>query len=388
MPVFMAVAVCALLTMAGCAPKVPPVSTASLRPDDSARLDALAAKLTALNSQQDSLTNAMIALQEHMAALEDRITVLEQGLDTSKVASSKETPSLEQAAPKPVIHALPHALPHASEARHAKTAPAVVRTPIIKPSAHVIVAQSKSKQKPKPAVPDPEEARRQQDYDAALLSLKHGDYDNAAKALARFIRRYPRGKHAPQAHYWLGEARFAEEDFAQVNSALRWFESEPVSTPMRAPALFRLGTSYQRTGRNADAVRAFEILRRDYPASTEAANATRQLKKMAADRPAPVAPRPMSPAPAPEKVKTSSPEKHHARKWAVNIVSLDKLAEAKHTLARLHAEGIHAEMMNVRVKGRLWHRLRTTGYASRKSADKALRKFVKIGYGDAWTSPE
>lgn len=380
MPAFAICAVCALLAMAGCAPKVPPVSTISPQPDVSARLDAMAAKQAALDSQQESQTNAMIALQEHMAALEDRITVLEQRLDTSKAASPKEVPRLKQAATKSVApHAPLHTPPHAS-AVHAKPASAVLHAPAIKPSAHVAVAQ------PTPAVPDPEDARRQQDYDAALLSLKHGDYDKAAKALARFIRRYPRGKHTPQAHYWLGEARFAEENFAQVNGALRWFESEPVSTPMRAPALFRLGTSYQRTGQNADAIRAFEILRRDYPASSEAANAARQLKKLGSDRPAPIAPKPVSPAP--EKAKTSILEKHHARKWAVNIVSLDKLAEAKHTLARLHAEGIHAEMMDVRVKGKLWHRLRTIGYASREAADKALRKFVKKGYGDAWTSPE
>lgn len=376
MPAFMAVAVFALLAMAGCAPKTPPVSAAGPQPDVSGRLDAMAMKQAALNSQQDAQTNAMIALQEHMAALEDRISVLEQRLDTRKAASPKETPRIKQVYPKLMV-------PHASVVRRAKPAPAVTHAPAIKPPVHVVARQTK----PKPSVPDPEEARRQRDYDAALLLLKHGDYDKAATALARFVRRYPRAKHTPQARYWLGEARFAEEDFARVNSALRWFESEPVSTPMRAPALFRLGTSYQRTGRNTDAIRAFQILRRDYPASTEAADATRQLKQIAADSPSPaVAIKPPTPAPVPEKAKTSSLEKHHTRKWAVNIVSVDTMAEAKHALARLHAEGVHAEMMDVRVKGKLWHRLRTTGYASREAADKALRKFVKRGYGDAWVS--
>ena len=74
--------------------------------------------------------------------------------------------------------------------------------------------------------------------------------------------------------------------------------------------------------------------------------------------------------------------------WAVNIVSLDVRADARQMLAHLHKQGIHAKMMKVKVAGKLWYRLRITGYADRAAAESVRQKIIGRGYADAWVSPE
>lgn len=143
------------------------------------------------------------------------------------------------------------------------------------------------------------QARMHKHFDAAMQPLKSGDYEKAASTLTAFIKQYPTGAQTPAARYWLGEVRFAKMQVPQAIDALKPFESMPVDTPKRAPALFRLGASYQQQGAKDDAARAFEMLRRDYPGSIEADNAAEQLKQLGVSVPLTAAAG--APAKAPQK---------------------------------------------------------------------------------------
>jgi len=229
-----------------------------------------------------------------------------------------------------------------------------------------------------PAISKEALAKMQKGFDDAMSLLKSGDYEKGTSALQDFIHQYPDAPRTPEARYWLGESLFAQMQVPKAVDALKGFESMPVSTPKRAPALFRLGAGYARLGAKADAARAFGMLRRDYPGSIEANNAARQLKQLGIVEPLPpAAPKSKAAAPAPVK-----------KPWAVNVVSLGAQAEAGQALARLHQQGVQATMMKVRVAGKLWYRLRVTGYADRAAAERARRQVIHKGYTDAWVSPE
>ena len=379
-------AMVAALAITGCAPKVPPLATAADKPAPSARLDALEAAQVAEKSRQDAQESAMLAMQERLALLDSRLDMIEYSLGIGKGSPNAMQRPVD-AKPEPAVAPRPAPVPHpapkpapapapkkaaAKPAASPKPAPVPAKTPE-KTAAPAPVSQAA------PAMSKEDQAKMQKAFDDTMLLLKSGDYEKATSALKTFMRQYPDTARTPEARYWLGESLFAQMQVAPAVDALKDFESMPVTTPKRAPALFRLGAGYERLGSKADAARAFGILRRDYPGTIEANNAARQLKQLGVSEPLPPVPAPKPQAAVPSPVK---------QPWAVNIVSLDVRADALKTLAQLHKQGVHAKMMKVKVAGKLWYRLRMTGYANRAEAERVRQKIMGRGYADAWVSPE
>jgi tol-pal system protein YbgF len=373
----------AALAMAGCAPKAPPLSTAPEKPTPSARLGALEATQAAVKARQDAQESTMLAMQERLALLDSRLDMIEYSLGIGKGSTHALQPPaapMPQAPPRPAPHPVAKPAPVAKTLA-AQTATAAKPTPVpAKVAANTAVPSPVPAPQAAPVMSKEEQAKMQKDFDDAMVLLKSGDYEKATSAMTAFIRQYPDAKRTPEARYWLGESRFAQMQVPQAVDALKGFESMPVTTPKRAPALFRLGAGYERLGSKTDAARAFAILHRDYPGSIEANNAARQLKQLGVANPLPPAS-----APQPQAVAVVAPAK---QPWAVNVVSLGVRADAQKALANLHKQGIQAKMMKVRVAGKLWYRLRITGYASRAASESARLKIIGKGYSDAWVSPE
>lgn len=383
----------AALALAGCAPKTPPVSQVSDKPALAGRLATIEATQQAIKSRQDAQDSAILAMQEHMALLDSRLDMIEYDLHIGKGSRHLEPPhAVHKIKPPMALHVAPvpekaptkHGAPKAKATPAPAPAKATVKTsakPPAKPSVKPVSAQPPAAKAP--VMSKEERAKMQKAFDNAMLMLKSGDYEKASSALTSFIRQYPHTARAPEARYWLGEAQFAQMQVAKAVDALKPFESMPVTTPKRAPALFRLGAGYQRLGSKADAARVFGILYRDYPGTIEAHNAARQLKALGVATPPSPTPQPSSQAAG--QAPAVAPAKQH---WAVNIVSLDARTDARQMLARLHKQGLHATMMKAKVAGKLWYRLRLTGYADRAAAESARLKLVEKGYAGSWVSPE
>lgn len=387
----------AALVIAGCAPKTPPISMVGNKPAQAGGLAAIEATQATIKSRQDAQDSAILAMQERMALLDSRLDMIEYALHIGnhvgkvkppigKVGNRPQAQASHRAhkiQPPAALHIPP--VPRKASAKPAATAPAkpapaqASGKAAAKAPAKPESAQASAPKKTKPAMSKAERAKMQKRFDDDMQLLKSGDYEKATSALASFIHQYPDTERTPEARYWLGEALFAQMQVPKAVDALKPFESMPVTTPKRAPALFRLGAGYQRLGSKSDAAQAFGILRRDYPGTIEAHNAARQLKALGVAVP---------PPPAPGAQPHSQPQAPVQQPWAVNIVSLDVRQDAKQMLARLHRQGLQATMMKVKVAGKLWYRLRLTGYASRPAAESERLKIIKKGYADAWVSPE
>lgn len=50
-------------------------------------------------------------------------------------------------------------------------------------------------------------------YEVAFDALKNGQYDESARLFQDFLRSFPDGVYAPNAHYWLGESYYVTQNY-------------------------------------------------------------------------------------------------------------------------------------------------------------------------------
>ncbi len=202
------------------------------------RLDQLEGEIQRLNGENENLRYQLELMQrrekELYAELDSRLTVEE----------NKKPPNL----PPPVVIAAPPTEPTAPVFPNAgtgenTTSPA---TPLESPATT-------------PAVPTTTVAGEQGDgeaaYQAALQTLRNGEYKTAAAALTAFPAQYPQSSYLPNAYYWQGEAQYVLNDFDKAAVAFQTvIDLFPTSNKV-ADATLKLGFSQQAQG-NTDAAKA------------------------------------------------------------------------------------------------------------------------------------
>jgi tol-pal system protein YbgF len=106
-----------------------------------------------------------------------------------------------------------------------------------------------------------------------VKALEHhgaGQLDRAGVLFEKLLGQYPRSRHAPSAHYWLGECHFeSSRPSAAVAHYERVFTDYPDHTKA-AGALLKTGLSYKKMERVDDARTTFSVLLKRYPQSAEA----------------------------------------------------------------------------------------------------------------------
>ncbi len=112
------------------------------------------------------------------------------------------------------------------------------------------------------------------EFDAALETLKAGQFDSAEAAFRTFLQKHPRDRMAADATFYLGESfykrsrpREAAEQYLKVSTD---YEKSP-----RAPeALLKLGLSLQKLGAREQACAAYGEIGRKYTAASASIRAT------------------------------------------------------------------------------------------------------------------
>ena len=77
---------------------------------------------------------------------------------------------------------------------------------------------------------DPEEVTT---YEAAVATLRSGDFDKGQAAFGNFLRRWPASGYADMARYWMGNAQYGNRDF---KGAIVTFKSFITAAPDHARA--------------------------------------------------------------------------------------------------------------------------------------------------------
>jgi tol-pal system protein YbgF len=109
-------------------------------------------------------------------------------------------------------------------------------------------------------------------YRAAYALVRGQEFDAAVEAFKQFLQRYPDGRYAPNAHYWLGELYLVLQppDPEAARQAFMLLLSEYPDNPKEPDALYKLGRVHYMKG-NPDRSRQFlDRVIREFPDSSAA----------------------------------------------------------------------------------------------------------------------
>lgn len=125
---------------------------------------------------------------------------------------------------------------------------------------------------PRPAVASPEE-------EAAYLStfdlLKNGKYDDAVRGFKSMLERWPQGRYADNAWYWMGEANYVKRDYTSALTSFQALVDRFPTSPKLADGLYKVGLTQIELKRVSEAKATLQRVAREFPASN-AANLSRQ----------------------------------------------------------------------------------------------------------------
>jgi tol-pal system protein YbgF len=119
------------------------------------------------------------------------------------------------------------------------------------------------------------DAEEKRSYDEAMMTMRSGDFDRAAPALASFLRRYPASGYADSVRYWLGNAQYGQRQYKDAITTFRAFVTAAPDHPRAPEALLALANCQAELKDNKSAKKTLEELIKQYPKS-EAAQAGRE----------------------------------------------------------------------------------------------------------------
>lgn len=116
-------------------------------------------------------------------------------------------------------------------------------------------------------------------YQAALQTLRSGQYDEAIVALSSFPQQYPQSSYLPNVYYWQGEANYVVRNFDQAITAFQTVLDQYPDSNKVPDALLKRGFSEYEIGNADKAAATLEQVLQDYPDSSAA-----RLAKVRLDR--------------------------------------------------------------------------------------------------------
>lgn len=124
------------------------------------------------------------------------------------------------------------------------------------------------------------EPAEKQEFEAALATLRKGDFAGAQGSFANFMKRYPASGYKSSALFWLGNAQYALRDY---RSAVTNFRALATADPehLRAPeALLSMANCQVELKDTKGARKTLEDLAKAYPQSEAASVAKERLTKL------------------------------------------------------------------------------------------------------------
>ena len=116
-------------------------------------------------------------------------------------------------------------------------------------------------------------------YQAALQTLRSGQYEEAITALSAFPEQYPQSNYLPNAYYWQGEANYVLRHFDLAITAFQTVIDRFPASSKVADATLKLGFSQYELGTIDAAIATLNTVVEQYP-NTSAA----RLAKVRLDR--------------------------------------------------------------------------------------------------------
>ncbi|MBS7326747.1 MAG: tol-pal system protein YbgF [Thiopseudomonas sp.] len=123
-------------------------------------------------------------------------------------------------------------------------------------------------------------AKEQQFYEASYSLIQARDFDRAQQAFTAFLGRYPQGKYAANAYYWLGEIALVKNDLQAAGQAFASVIQDWPQHAKVADSTYKLAVVEQRLGRFERAEAMFRQVISQHPSSSAANLARQDLQRL------------------------------------------------------------------------------------------------------------
>lgn len=117
-------------------------------------------------------------------------------------------------------------------------------------------------------------------YDLGLKLYKSNSYDAARDRFEAYLKRYPKGKRAPNAHFWIGESFYAQKRYEEAILAYNQVIKRFADSSKTPPALYKQGLAFAALGDKRTARIVLGKLIKEHPKSSQAKAAKKQLDSL------------------------------------------------------------------------------------------------------------
>jgi len=114
-------------------------------------------------------------------------------------------------------------------------------------------------------------------HDAAMATLRTGDFDKAANALGAFLNRWPNSGYADSLRFWLGNALYGQKNYKEAINVFRTMVTGAPTHPRTPEALLAIANCQIEMKDNRSARKTLDDLMKAHPASEAAAAAKERL---------------------------------------------------------------------------------------------------------------
>jgi tol-pal system protein YbgF len=117
-------------------------------------------------------------------------------------------------------------------------------------------------------------------YQHALQEHQQGNHKAAVALFKQFLERDPHASLAGHAHYWIGESLYAQQQYEAAIVAFDEVIRKYPASPKVPAALLKQGDAFVKLHDACTAKYFLRQLQKEYPDSSEAHQATEQLKQL------------------------------------------------------------------------------------------------------------
>ncbi len=155
--------------------------------------------------------------------------------------------------------------------------PSTSRTETNQTNAQITLPITNQEQQPTPApANDNAFLKEQQLYQTAIDLLPDKKHESENK-LRDYLKQYPKGTYAANAHYWLGEINFLQKNFDAAEEEFNIVINKYPKSKRLADALLKRALVYQNQGRTDKAKQELNKIIKLYPRTSAAQLAKQQL---------------------------------------------------------------------------------------------------------------
>ncbi|MCW8931187.1 MAG: tol-pal system protein YbgF [Gammaproteobacteria bacterium] len=125
-----------------------------------------------------------------------------------------------------------------------------------------------------------QQLEEQKAYQKAYDELRGRRYSKARDSFIAFIQKYPGGRYAHIAQYWVAESSYAQQNYEQAITDYQLLLDVYPLSPKKAEAELKKAYSFNELGNKKIARQTLNQLLLNYPDTTEAGQAKRLLKQL------------------------------------------------------------------------------------------------------------